>query len=286
MPRFKTGHLPDPAEVRRRRAGFHLLKGRKGLGVAPLPLKTNNRQFLPTSRGGPGILDQGQTSSCEGHAHASGITLRFAITGSAIPLVSPVCIYTCARYFARQPTPEGRFLPLTDDGTYPSMVLAGMSEWGVTSATTWGDYPADPVTINNEPTIEDLESCAEFELEGAYFLQSSGDAFCQDLMTVLAAGYPCSAAIAASSNAFQGYTGGVLGPLDDAVDHASLWIDYEWDGRNYGSLVVYGVNSWGEFQWGEADTTGIRGGMYRCNRDFVSKYSQDCAVLSVLKAAA
>lgn len=76
---FHKGYRSDPEVVRQRRPKFHLLKAARGLGAAPLPLSTNNRQYLLPSAGGPGILNQFQTSSCEGHAHASGITLRFAI---------------------------------------------------------------------------------------------------------------------------------------------------------------------------------------------------------------
>jgi Papain family cysteine protease len=279
--RFHTGHIPDPPDVVARRKGFHLLKAKRGLGTAALPLQTNNRQWLAKSAGGPGILDQHDTGSCEGHAHASGITLRFAIQQKPIPLVSPVGVYDVARMISRLPNADGSLPPLSDDGTEPGLVMQGLSEWGAVSAATWGDYPASSSTINDEPTPQEMMLAADFKLAGAYFLTASGDQYLIDLMTALAAGYPVSGAIAASGNAFQGYTGGVLGPLDDDVDHATLWVDYSWDGSNLSSLVVIGANSWGDFQWGESDAPNIAGGMYRANRDFLSKYRSATAVLDL-----
>lgn len=270
---FGKGHIPDPEAVRQRRAGFHLLKAKHMLGASPLPLATSNRQFFDPSMGGPGIQDQGSTGRCEGFAHSGAITTRFAIQRKPIARVSPTGIYTVARMISRLPNADGTLPPLTDDGTEPSLVVAGLSEWGVCSAKTWGDDPDDPSKVNDEPTPQQLEAAGEFTLLGAYFMRSSGDQFLRDLMTALAAGYPCTGAIAASSAEFEGYSGGVLGPLDDDVDHATLFLDYSWDGANLASLVVTAANSWG-IGWGEA-------GFYRCNADFLRKYANDCAVIDV-----
>jgi hypothetical protein len=278
---YRTGHRPDPIEIVRRRKGFHLLKAKRGLGATALPPSTNNRQWLSVSAGGPGILDQGDTSSCEGHAHASGITLRFAIQRKPIRLVSPIGVYDVARMISRLPNADGSLPPLSDDGTEPNLVISGLSEWGACSAEDWGGYPASSATINEEPTAEDMELAAEFKLDGAYFMTSSGDQYMLDLMTALAAGYPVSGAIAAYGAAFQGYSGGILGPLDDGVDHATLWVDYDgWGGSDLSKVVIYGVNSWSE-NWGEADAPGITGGMYRGSRDFAAKYSSATCVLDL-----
>ena len=280
---FGKGYRPDPDIVRQRRPKFHLFRSK--LGVGPLPSSTNNRAKLAASAGGPGILNQWQTGSCEGHAHASGVTLRFALMGQPIPLASPIAAYQGALVLQRGTNPDGTLPPLQDTGTEPSLVIQSLQQWGIASAASWGNYPADPSTICNEPTLSQLESAREFELSGAYFLESAGDQFCYDLMSALAAGYPCTGAIAASSNAFQNYTGGVLGALDNDIDHATLWIDYiGFDGSNLSSVTFIGVNSWSE-DWGESDAPGISGGMYRCNADFVRKYYQDCAVLDVRKVA-
>ncbi len=278
---YFTGHKPDPESVRQRRAGFHLLKSKRTLGALPLPPKTNNRQFLLPSLGGPGILDQHDTSSCEGHAHASGITLRFAIARKPIALVSPVGIYDVARMISRIPNADGTLPILSDDGTEPNLVISGLGEWGCCSAASWGNYPASSVNINDEPSVQQLEATSEFELQGAYAMQSSGDQFVRDLMTAMASGFPVSSAIAASSNAFQSYSGGVLGPLDDQVDHASLWVDFEnWDGSDLSKVTFVGCNSWSP-AWGWSDIDGISGGLYQFNADFARKYCQDAYVLDV-----
>jgi hypothetical protein len=283
---FKTGHIPDPEIVRQRRLKFHILKALRGLGVSALPLASNNRRWLLPSVGGPGILFQADTSSCEGHGWASGVTLRYASLRTPIPLASPICMYDGARVLSRGLNPDGTLPKLTDEGTEPSLIVSAMTRWGIASAEKWGDYPASSSTINNEPTLDELETAGEFELDGAYFLSSEGDQFCYDLMTALASGYPCVSAIAASNPSFQNYTGGVLGPLGPQVDHASLWVDYDFDGTNLSSLVFYGVNSWGdgtqgEEPWGESTVTGIAAGMYRFNRDCAVEYRQDCAVVDV-----
>jgi len=281
MGKYFTGHIPDPPAVVARRKGFHILKAKRGLGVAPLPLKTNNRAKLLTALGGPGILNQKDTGSCVGHAIASAITLRFALMGKPIPLVSPVGVYDVARMISRSPNADGSLPPLSDDGTEPNLAYSGLAEWGACSAATWGDYPATSATINDEPTPQDMMLTADFKLSGAYFLDgTAGDQYLRDLMTALAAAYPLSYALAASNNTFQGYTGGVLGPMDDAVDHENYLIDYEWDGSNLSSLIVYGTNSWSE-GWGESDVVGIGGGMYRANRQFIAKYSDSTAVVDV-----
>jgi hypothetical protein len=268
----RTGYRPDPPGVRARRAGFHLLKARHGLGASALPPSVDWRAQVLA---GPGILDQGQTGSCTGHAVAGAITTRFFLQSIPIALVSPVGCYTVGRAIDRQPNADGSLPPLTDDGAEPSQVVRGISEWGVCSASTWGNYPADPATINEEPTFAELEAASEFELVGAYFLQSQGDAFVLDLMTALAAGFPVTHALCASDPAFNNYTGGVLGAMSGSLDHYNFIAGYEWDGRDPRSIVILAANSWSP-EWGEQ-------GFYRADRAFVDQI-QDCAAFDVMAA--
>jgi hypothetical protein len=272
MIRRGTGYRPDPPDVRARRAGFHLLRARRRLDAAPPPRAVSWRSQVLR---GPGILDQGETGSCTGHALGGAITTRFQVAGSPIALVSPIGCYAVGRAIDRRPNPDGTFPPLTDDGAEPSQVVRGIAEWGVCSAATWGNYPADPATINDEPTFAELEATTEFELLGAYFLQSQGDAFALDLMMAIAAGFPLSYALCASDVSFNDYTAGVLGPMQGALDHYNYACGYEWDGVDPGSLIIEGVNSWGA-AWGE-------GGFYRADRAFVNQM-QDCAVVDVRSA--
>jgi len=170
-----TGYRPDPPDIVIRRNGYHLFAARKGITVSPLPLSTNNRQWLLPSKGGPGILNQGQTGSCVGHALAAATTLRFALQLKPISLVSPIGWYNVARSIDRGPDVHGNLPALQDQGSEPSQAIRGAQEWGVESAATWGNYPADPKTINNEATLKQLEDAAEFTLNGAYFLNSTGN---------------------------------------------------------------------------------------------------------------
>lgn len=270
------GHLPDPPDVRARRAGFHILRAKRGL-TAELPLSVDLSPLV-TAAGGPGIFNQGQTGSCEGHAHAGAIGVRFAKLGKPIQTPSPIGIYTLARCIGRQPDANGTLPPLTDDGTEPNLVLRAIQEWGVASIPTWGNFPADPSTINQEPTQADLEKASDFKLLGAYFLQSVGDQKVIDILTALAAGYPVSMALPASGEQFNNYAGGVLGALDGPVDHANYIVGLSIPARGaYGQVTLKCVNSW-DVTWGE-------GGFYRGDRAFLDQL-EDCVAVDVASTGA
>lgn len=271
------GHRPDPPEVAARRKGFHLLKAKRGFDASSLPSKVDLSPYV-TGPGGPGIFDQGSTGSCEGHAHAGAITARFAALGAPIPVVSPIGIYCLARCIGRQANRDGTLPPLTDDGTEPSLAISAVETWGVTSVDAWGSFPADPSTINAEPSLAELEDASDFKLLGAYFLQHAGDQKVLDIMTALAAGYPVVIALPASGETFNDYTGGVMGALSGPIDHANYIVGYELaTPGNYGSVIVKCVNSWG-VGWGER-------GMYRANRHFVDQL-EDCCAIDVAPATA
>ena len=269
------GHRPDPPDVRARRAGFHILKSKRGF-AEQLPLSVDLSPFV-TAPGGPGILDQRDSSSCEGHAHAGAIATRFARNGAPIALPSPIGIYTLARCIGRQPDANGNLPALTDDGTEPSLVVRAIQEWGVSSATTWGHYPADTATVNQEPTQEELERSSDFKLLGAYFMQSVGDQLVIDIMTALAAGYPVSMGLPASGQEFNAYRGGILGALSGPVDHANYIVGYTLPATGaYSQVVMTSVNSWSS-GWGE-------GGMYRFGRALVDQL-EDCCAVDVIASA-
>jgi hypothetical protein len=280
----RGGYKPDPEIVRQRRPKFHMLKAARGLGIAALPLSTNNRRFLPASAGGPGVRNQQQVGACEGFGHSSGITIGAAIAGKPIPIRSWKGPYTLARVLAEVADASGEFPPLTDSGTEPSLILQAGQTWGWPAATDWPDGTPDPSTINDPPNLAGLEAAEPFKLSGAYFLTSQGEQFCRDLMTALASGYVATNAIAASSSTFNDYSSGVLGPLDDDVDHCTLYLDFSWDGTNISSVVFDALNSWTDENsppWGWSDIPGIPSGLYQCNAAFAQKYCQDCAVLDV-----
>jgi len=99
-------------------------------------------------------------------------------------------------------------------------------------------------------------------------------------MVALAAKYPVPIAVCASGNTFQSYQGGILGRQTGPNDHYIYAIDYTWDGTNPASIILIGSNNWGEDDWGESDVTGIRGGMWRGNSQFIDQ-AMDLCVLDV-----
>ena len=275
----RTGHRPDPPEVVARRKGLHLLRhpGFLAAKSATLPTATNNSRLFQTRMGGPGVLAQGRTGTCEGFAHAGGATLRLALAGTPVPLISPIAAYQLAFVATRQPDASGNLPPIDDNGQEPSNVLAGMSEYGACSAAQYGLYPADPGTITQEPDLTKLEACQVARLDGAYFVTSTGPQMLTDIATALAAGFPVSIALPASGPDFQGYTGGVLtqAQLTGDVDHANYILDLlSWDGKDLASAIWLCVNSWNT-TWGEA-------GLWRCDSTAVAAF-QDCAALNLTR---
>lgn len=312
---FRTGHIPDHPAVVAKRAGMHLFRGYGAMKAITLPLATQNRVRLPTSKGGPGVRNQRRIGMCEGEAHSSGATLRLALAGTPLSeVLSAVGPYMGALMFDRVANADGTLPPLRDNGTMPSSILNAWQAFGASGESVWGQLPADIPTmyvdpnlpesdpnfgILIQPTIEQLYGESSCKLNGAYFVQSTGRQRVVDIMSALAAGFPVSDAIPASGNDFQGYRGGVLNPTSGEVDHANLILDYEWVGTqdqltawlaggddslatNY--LLIHCVNSW-DVTWGEADAmSGEPGGLYRANRLFLDQSVNDACILDVVKA--
>ena len=148
----KTGHINDAKAVVDARVGFHLHPEFGAMRAGSLPTSSSNRQTLPAEKGGPGVLDQHDTSSCEGHAHASAITLRLALAGLALAeVVSPVGLYLGALMIDRVPNADGSLPALVDQGTMPSSIQQASQLWGSTGASKWGQYPASSATMYVDP---------------------------------------------------------------------------------------------------------------------------------------
>jgi len=258
-----------------------------GLGYLP---DTHDKSKDPTSRalfGAPlrladsaslekymtSIYDQGQTSSCTGWAFAQAIMLRLKVTGITIPLPSPVNIYTCGRAMLRSQsgkTPEES--PLKDEGAVPSLVVAGINQWGVASNDAW---PFSPDTINDEPELEDLEVASSFLLPPSqvYRINSVGEGRLLDVRQAIANGYPVAIGTAVDQ-AFEAYSGGkksVTAPDPSKIlgGHMMHLVGYTNDGR------FRGVNQWGR-SWGD-------GGMYWADESFITtEYMTDLYVLAAV----
>lgn len=307
----RTGHIPDHPEIVKRRLGLHLHPDFEAIRATPLPLTTNNRQYLLTSAGGPGIQNQSDVGACEGFAHSSGATLYFAAKKTPIPLVSAQGLYLGALKVTRTPNADGSLPPLFDTGTTPSAIQSAWTVYGAASSTAWGQNPCSSATMyvdpNNpsqiaaggpliEPTPEQMFAEFPVRFGGAFFVQTGGLRKIRDTLSALAAGYFLTNAIPASGSDFQNYTGGVLGELQGPIDHANLVVDYAWTGTQAqftawqaGAagldqyLIGYGVNSW-DVTWGESDVSGIPGGMYRFNRAFFDQM-QSPSVLSLTRSS-
>jgi hypothetical protein len=281
-----------------RRVGFRVLAARsnKIASAGSLPLGTSNRSFVATALGGPGILDQDGVRGCTGFTIAECITTRFSLCKAPIALVSPIGCYTVGRDIVRVPGLNGQLPLLIDNGLDPDLGAQGVQTYGVCSAVTWGNFPADPATINLDPTPAQLEAAKDFVLQGAYFISGSNASTLLQVLQALASQYPVSNAVASTNPAFDGYSGGVIAAasLTGSLDHYTMLIDYQWlsdegsfatfvaglqageiDMAAIANLILYGVNSWGE-SWGESDVAGISGGLYRVAADALSAMDSFC----------
>lgn len=266
---FATGYKPDPAGYKR--TPFHHLKAR--LSVGALPLAVSLLAFAPP------MLDQNQTGSCTGGSTAACAACDLAAAGTPLGFVpSPRGIYDNGRAIDRVPNADGTLPPLADEGAEPNQVMRGITEWGVRPmkgpTSAGANYDCEPSNVNDEPTLAELEEEATHLLVGEYGITSTGKQRIVDMQTALAAKKPMTVAIAGGSDAFQGYTGGVLGPLNSELDHYT-WI-YGYEVQPDGSVVFLCRNQWGE-GWGEQ-------GNYRLNEAGAQELG-DIVVLDVKVAA-
>jgi hypothetical protein len=291
-PILGKGYIPDPKAAiaaRDLEAVHRFLASRlMGAGTASgFPLATANRPFVSPTKGGPGIWNQGSTGSCTGHGSGGAGTTRFAIGGSplATPL-SPIQPYVVGRAIGNPPDANGVYPPLVDQGAEPNQVVQGCMTFGMATIAAWGNFPADPTTINLMPTGAELEAAGTFLLNGAYFLDDGNTAArILGFIKACAAGFPVTNSIQASGDAFNNYTGGVLtsATLTGPLDHYNYGVDYSWTGSTtdfasfisalssgdtstftamLSQLVGYFVNSWSE-SWGWSDVPGLTGGLYQ-----------------------
>jgi len=292
------GYRAAPPEVVARRVAFRVLAARSGkvAGASALPLVTSNRSYVAMALGGPGILDQDGVAACVGFSIAACVTTRFSLCKAPIALVSPIGGYTVGRDILRVPDVTGKLPLLIDNGLDPDVGAQGVQTYGLCSAATWGNFPASPSTINDEPTPAQLEAAKDFVLQGAYFISGSNASILLQVMQALASQYPVSNSVASSSTTFDDYAGGVIAAasMTGTLDHYTMLIDYQWlsdeasfaafvsglqageiDMTAISNLVLYGVNSWGE-SWGESDVAGISGGLYRVQADALAAMDSFC----------
>jgi len=214
------------------------------------------------------IWNQLQTSSCVGWAFAQAVQLRCAVAGTPIPMPSPEAIYVAGRAEERKLaglTPAQS--PLQDNGTQPSLAVAGMGEIGIPSMTAW---PFDPATINDEPNLEELEVASAFKLTGIARVQSTDSQRLADIRQAISSGYPVAIGTQVDQ-AFEDYNGKGLiqAPDPNALlgGHMMHLVGYRADG------AFRGVNQWGT-SWGDS-------GLYWASPEWVmSSFLSDAYILT------
>ena len=248
------GHHWDGAQ---RKTPLARLAARRGWSPS-LPSKADLRPYVLDSKG-PGIFDQGSTSSCVGHAHVSSVMTRLLFMGTPAPYrLSPAFAYLLARIVDRQEI-NGTFPPVTDDGSMPNACTRGMAEWGLCSFDL---RPTDPATINDEPKLKELEEAFTVRPRGIYEVLGTGTAREDQIKAALVNGYPLTIAAIVDS-AFEDWAGGdPIGAPDMSRalgGHDIYLVGYETLAD--GSVQYIIGNSWSD-TWGE-------GGFARVSSDWI-----------------
>jgi len=124
------------------------------------------------------ILDQGQTSSCTGHAEVGSASTFAAASGRAFPYpLSPWAAYRLG-LMIDQPVDATLF----DQGAIPEQVTRGCQEWGLPA---FSDDPTNAATINTRPSFAELEKGLRLPITGIY--GCSGE---DQIGAAIDAGYP------------------------------------------------------------------------------------------------
>jgi C1A family cysteine protease len=239
------GYLPDPHDADDKRLGD--LMG--ALVSSPPPASASVwNNACP-------IRDQGQTSSCVGHAWARALRLAYLRKGQPCPELSPEFVYFLARV---QHGGEHE-----DVGTYLRSGGKGTIKFGAAEEASW---PFNEAKINTQPSLRALHNGFDRRgLRGYYRIDSDTQA--NDIRRAIAAGHPVVAGWRIGQ-AFVDWNGeGAIGKQTDEVGgHALPIVGYEADG----TFTL--ANSW-------SDSYG-RNGMAIADEGFIEQ-ATDVWVVSV-----
>jgi hypothetical protein len=174
------------------------------------------------------IYDQGPTQSCTGWATARAWHLRAQIQGDkSARHPSALALYALARC-AEVALPDAT---LTDEGTYPRLVLQAADALGVCPLETWSDL----ARVNDRPDWESLRE--GIDRRRVRYARING---AHDVRVALAAGHPVTIGIDVDA-AFEEWTGGVwpgpTGPVLGGHDVCAV---------AYDSRGIRIINSWSE----------------------------------------
>ena len=227
---FQTGYRRNPE-----RRG---LRGFVSSRIASPPTSASVERFAPS------IFDQGQTGSCVGHARSRGLYVSRAAQGKPLTFVpSPVDIYRIARCYERW----SWTLPLQDSGCDPVDTLDAIKTWGVRPMVPLADRysDADSATVNDLPTLGDLEDDSDFTFTNDYQIVATGTTRIDLVKAALAGGSAVCFDVAGGSDQWQNYSGGLLKGDGSPLDHYVVALGY----TTAGGFRVWGHNSWGAL-WG------------------------------------
>ena len=244
--KYGRGYIPDPAGHMRTSFAAH---------------PASQATFTPPSAGpiafAPPKKDQGQMSGCTGHGTSTGISTTFRAAGNPLPWEpSEDGIYKGGRAIDRVRNPDGTFPPLEDGGAMPNQVMRAVSEYGIrpsrAPAPDGRNSDCTPKTINDEPTLADLEVEALFVPIGEYAIYSKGAARVLAVRQALAANLAvCFGTFV--DTAFENWNpadGTPVGAPDtsdpNGGGHWMVALQYRTDSA--GKTIVRCRNSWGD--WG------------------------------------
>ncbi len=205
-------------------------------------------QSFSLSRFAPAIFDQDMTGSCVGHARSRGIATARMAAGHALPFIpSPADLYRLARCYER----NDWALPLVDQGSDPVDTIDAVRTWGVRAMVPVLERYSDAAveTINDLPTLEDLEADHYVLLLNDYQITDTGAARIQAVCQALAAGYPVCIDVAGGASQFQTYDNNSPPLHSDGhpLDHYVCLVGYA---KGSTGTMFEGHNSWG-VNWGQ-----------------------------------
>jgi hypothetical protein len=153
-----------------------------------------------------------------------------------------------------------------------------ISEWGVSPMGPLVDgrfSDCGPSNVNIDPSLGDLVVASAHVIVGEYAIDASTPATLADeCAAALDNGLPFTLSVPGGSDAWQGYTGGVVGlvPLEQAeLDHEVVCIGYR--PAADGSLEFCIRNSWGD-GYGESGNLWIsQAAMAQCADQIAMKVS-------------
>ena len=216
----------------------------------------------------PPVMDQRDTSECEGHGWSGAVYERCGAMGGPLAFVpSPEFLYKCALALERAAFPDGPREPLGDDGTDSPAILRALESYGVKPMhpNAGQDSDASALTVTSEPSLTDLLEADKTRFVGGHAIYGSPAECTSAARRAIGVGrMPLIIEAFVDSRFMRATAGDVLGPCD-RTDPRGGWHCMRvtaYRTRADGSTEFLLTNSWGIF-WGD-------GGRLWVTSDFVA----------------